>query len=196
MADRHLDQRVTGDWSPGGLEALHNPVFPIAGQVKALLEEILERMTDEFNMPELLAKVEERTPYIVVAFQECERMNVLTREIRRSLTELDLGLKVRGGGSWWERSRPKDTARRPGERKRGCRDPRAGELSWSNPNAWDGIPPRNQGLAGLQGLQDQSSTTSEAIVKSERATPASQRARAARGASKREVLTGWCLLLT
>lgn len=55
-------------------------------------------MTDEFNMAELLAKVEERSPYIVVAFQECERMNVLTREIRRSLTELDLGLKVRGGG--------------------------------------------------------------------------------------------------
>lgn len=72
-------------------------MFPIAGQVKALLEEIQERMTDEFNMAELLAKVEERSPYIVVAFQECERMNVLTREIRRSLTELDLGLKVRGG---------------------------------------------------------------------------------------------------
>ncbi|XP_032287636.1 dynein heavy chain 9, axonemal [Phoca vitulina] len=62
-------------------------------KVKALLEEILERVTDEFNMPELLAKVEERTPYIVVTFQECERMNILTREIRHSLRELDLGLK-------------------------------------------------------------------------------------------------------
>ncbi|XP_021550173.1 LOW QUALITY PROTEIN: dynein axonemal heavy chain 9 [Neomonachus schauinslandi] len=62
-------------------------------KVKALLEEILERVTDEFNMPELLAKVEERTPYLVVTFQECERMNVLTREIRHSLRELDLGLK-------------------------------------------------------------------------------------------------------
>ncbi|KAM8956225.1 dynein axonemal heavy chain 9 isoform 2-T2 [Lycaon pictus] len=62
-------------------------------KVKALLEEILERMTDEFNMAELMAKVEERTPYIVVAFQECERMNILTREIQRSLRELDLGLK-------------------------------------------------------------------------------------------------------
>ncbi|KAL8211659.1 UNVERIFIED_CONTAM: hypothetical protein K2H54_005362 [Gekko kuhli] len=40
-----------------------------------------------------MAKVEERTPYIVVAFQECERMNLLTSEIRRSLRELDLGLK-------------------------------------------------------------------------------------------------------
>ncbi|XP_062965627.1 dynein axonemal heavy chain 9 [Cynocephalus volans] len=62
-------------------------------KVKALLEEILERMTDEFNIPELMAKVEERTPYVVVAFQECERMNILTREIQRSLRELGLGLK-------------------------------------------------------------------------------------------------------
>ena len=37
--------------------------------------------------------MEDRTPYIVVAFQECERMNQLTAEIRRSLKELDLGLK-------------------------------------------------------------------------------------------------------
>ncbi|XP_054427204.1 dynein axonemal heavy chain 9 isoform X2 [Pteronotus mesoamericanus] len=62
-------------------------------KVRALLEEILERVTDEFNLPELMAKVEERTPYIAVVFQECERMNVLTREIQRSLRELHLGLK-------------------------------------------------------------------------------------------------------
>lgn len=62
--------------------------------MKALLDDILEKLTDEFNIPELMAKVEERTPYIVVAFQECERMNFLTCEIKRSLRELDLGLKV------------------------------------------------------------------------------------------------------
>ncbi|NWT53908.1 DYH9 protein, partial [Erythrocercus mccallii] len=61
--------------------------------VQALLEEMLEKLTDEFNMAELLAKVEERTPYAVVALQECERMNALTAEIRRSLAELELGLK-------------------------------------------------------------------------------------------------------
>ncbi|XP_074967279.1 dynein axonemal heavy chain 9-like [Phalacrocorax aristotelis] len=61
--------------------------------VKALLEEMLEKLMDEFNIAELMAKVEERTPYIVVAFQECERMNILTSEIKRSLKELDLGLK-------------------------------------------------------------------------------------------------------
>ncbi|KAM5310557.1 dynein axonemal heavy chain 9 isoform 2-T2 [Glossophaga mutica] len=62
-------------------------------KVKALLEEILERVTDEFNLPELMAKVEERTPYTAVIFQECERMNVLTREIQHSLKELHLALK-------------------------------------------------------------------------------------------------------
>ncbi|OCT60754.1 dynein heavy chain 9, axonemal isoform X2 [Xenopus laevis] len=62
-------------------------------KVKATLDEILEKLPDEFNIPELMAKVEERTPYIVVAFQECERMNGLTSEIKRSLRELDLGLK-------------------------------------------------------------------------------------------------------
>ncbi|XP_036884188.1 dynein heavy chain 9, axonemal isoform X2 [Sturnira hondurensis] len=62
-------------------------------KVKALLEEILERVTDEFNLPELMTKVEECTPYTAVVFQECERMNVLTREIQRSLRELHLGLK-------------------------------------------------------------------------------------------------------
>ncbi|XP_014742318.1 PREDICTED: dynein heavy chain 9, axonemal [Sturnus vulgaris] len=61
--------------------------------VQALLEEMLEKLTDEFNMAELVAKVEERTPYAVVALQECERMNALTAELRRSLTELELGMK-------------------------------------------------------------------------------------------------------
>ena len=69
-------------------------MFPILGQVKAVLEEILERVTDEFNLPELMARAEERTPYVVVTLQECERMNMLTRQMQRSLRELDLGLKV------------------------------------------------------------------------------------------------------
>ena len=63
-------------------------------QVKTILDEILEKMSDEFNMMELFAKVEEKTPYVLVALQECERMNTLTREMKRSLKEVDLGLKV------------------------------------------------------------------------------------------------------
>ncbi|XP_068610643.1 dynein axonemal heavy chain 9 [Brachionichthys hirsutus] len=62
-------------------------------KVRAALEEIMEKLPEEFNMAELLGKAEERTPYQVVALQECERMNLLTQEIRRSLRELSLGLK-------------------------------------------------------------------------------------------------------
>lgn len=54
----------------------------------------MEKVPESFGVQEMMARVEERTPYIVVAFQECERMNFLTAEIRRSLKELALGLKV------------------------------------------------------------------------------------------------------
>ena len=62
--------------------------------MKTLLDELIEKLPEEFNILELHGKVEEKTPYILVALQECERMNNLTSEIRRSLKELDLGLKV------------------------------------------------------------------------------------------------------
>uniref|UniRef100_A0A8C9W079 Dynein axonemal heavy chain 17 n=1 Tax=Scleropages formosus TaxID=113540 RepID=A0A8C9W079_SCLFO len=62
-------------------------------KVKAVLDDVMEKLHEEFNLPELMSKVEDRTPYIVVAFQECERMNFLTQEIKRSLKELNLGLK-------------------------------------------------------------------------------------------------------
>jgi dynein heavy chain, axonemal len=42
-----------------------------------------------------MSKTEEKSPYTIVAIQECERMNILTTEIRRSLSELNLGLKVK-----------------------------------------------------------------------------------------------------
>lgn len=63
-------------------------------QVRAILDEIMEKLPEEFNMVELLSKAEERTPYVVVALQECERMNLLTQEMKHSLKELSLGLKV------------------------------------------------------------------------------------------------------
>ncbi len=59
-----------------------------------MLDEILEKLPEEFNMAELMAKAEDRTPYTVVALQECDRMNTLTSEMKSSLKELDLGLKV------------------------------------------------------------------------------------------------------
>ena len=54
-------------------------------KIKALVDDVMEKLPEAFNMIEIMGKVEERTPYVVVAFQECERMNFLTNEIRRSL---------------------------------------------------------------------------------------------------------------
>ncbi|XP_066917361.1 dynein beta chain, ciliary-like [Clytia hemisphaerica] len=62
-------------------------------KVKQVLDEILEKLPEEFNMVELMTKAEDRTPYTVVALQEADRMNGLTNEMKVSLKELDLGLK-------------------------------------------------------------------------------------------------------
>ena len=66
----------------------------IMSQVKQVMDEINDKIPEPFNIAEIMAKVEERTPYIVVAFQECERMNFLMAELKRSLKELELGLRV------------------------------------------------------------------------------------------------------
>ena len=62
-------------------------------KVKTIVDDIMDKIPEQFNMSEIMSKVEERTPYVIVAFQECERMNTLMKEMKRSLRELDLGLK-------------------------------------------------------------------------------------------------------
>lgn len=64
-------------------------------KIKAIIDDVLEKLPEPFNMLELQQKVDpsERTPYVVVAYQECERMNTLITEVRSSLKTLDLGLK-------------------------------------------------------------------------------------------------------
>ncbi|KAM9308794.1 LOW QUALITY PROTEIN: dynein axonemal heavy chain 11 [Gastrophryne carolinensis] len=62
-------------------------------KVKNVLDVILEKLPEEYNLQEIMQKTTERSPYILVCFQECERMNILMNEMRRSLKELDLGLK-------------------------------------------------------------------------------------------------------
>ncbi|KAL3316100.1 Dynein heavy chain 9, axonemal [Cichlidogyrus casuarinus] len=64
-------------------------------KIQSIVDDIRERLPEEFNIAELQGKVppEERTPFVVVAFQECERMNFLLKEMSRSLKELNLGLK-------------------------------------------------------------------------------------------------------
>ncbi|XP_039885510.1 dynein heavy chain 11, axonemal isoform X2 [Simochromis diagramma] len=62
-------------------------------KVTSIIEDILDKLPEEYNMAEIMAKTTERNPYTLVCFQECERMNLLLVEIKKSLHELDLGLK-------------------------------------------------------------------------------------------------------
>jgi dynein heavy chain len=61
--------------------------------VKEMIDKFLDQLPPEFVMLDLFAKAKERTPYVVVCLQECERMNILTFTMRTSLTDLDMGLK-------------------------------------------------------------------------------------------------------
>ena len=63
-------------------------------RVKQILDEILEKLPDEFPLVEICSRLEEKTPFMVVIVQECERVNGLLIEAKRSLRELDKGLKV------------------------------------------------------------------------------------------------------
>lgn len=64
-------------------------------QVRSVIEDILDRLPEEYNMADMISKTTDRNPYVSVCLQECDRMNLLLAEIKRSLNELDLGLKVR-----------------------------------------------------------------------------------------------------
>jgi len=62
-------------------------------KAKTVLDDLVERTPAAFDMEEIRGKVDEITPYVMVAIQEAERMNVLLAEMKRSLAELNLGLK-------------------------------------------------------------------------------------------------------
>ncbi|XP_043973511.1 dynein axonemal heavy chain 11 isoform X1 [Gambusia affinis] len=62
-------------------------------KIMAIIEDILEKLPEEYNVSEMMGKTTERSPYVLVCFQECERMNLLVAEIKKSLSELDAGLK-------------------------------------------------------------------------------------------------------
>ncbi|BET02170.1 Dynein, axonemal heavy chain [Nesidiocoris tenuis] len=62
-------------------------------KVRSAVDDILDKCGETFHVHEMMAKTEDRSPYTIVAFQECERMNILTNEMKRSLRELSLGLK-------------------------------------------------------------------------------------------------------
>jgi len=63
-------------------------------KVKRILDDVTEKLPDLFPLSELQERgQEDLTPYTSVFLQECERMNMLLFEMKRSLAELDLGLK-------------------------------------------------------------------------------------------------------
>jgi len=63
-------------------------------RAKNSLDELLERLPDTFDMEDIRARCDgDFSPYTMVAIQESERINVVIIEIKRSLIELDLGLK-------------------------------------------------------------------------------------------------------
>ncbi|XP_026835009.1 dynein beta chain, ciliary isoform X2 [Drosophila erecta] len=82
-----LQPRMTGGSGSGGETVSQEDI------IKNIIEDLLDKTPTPFNILELMGRVEDRSPYIIVAFQECERMNNLMTELKRSLNELDLGLK-------------------------------------------------------------------------------------------------------
>ena len=66
--------------------------------VREVMSNIQERLPEEFEMVSLSLKAKPLLegpsgPYIVVALQECGRINALISEIRKSISDLDKGLK-------------------------------------------------------------------------------------------------------
>merc|ERR1719276_169728 len=67
-------------------------------QVKEVMADLQKRLPENFQMIIIGDKAEpllalESAPFVVVVIQECQRMNVLLTEIRKSLIDLDKGIK-------------------------------------------------------------------------------------------------------
>jgi dynein heavy chain len=52
----------------------------------------LSQLPKNFDLSAIRAKITNWDPYIIVALQECERINALVSQVRRSLIELEMGL--------------------------------------------------------------------------------------------------------
>ena len=62
--------------------------------VRAKLDELLDHIPEPFHLSELAERLEDdRTPPQHVFYQECERMNALLEVLRKTLAELQLGLR-------------------------------------------------------------------------------------------------------
>lgn len=84
-------------------ETIFNTIMEISGSsngsgsgkkeqgVLALVLDLKAKTPDDFNMFDITSKIKEKTPFNVVCLQECERMNTLLGEIKRSLEDLRRG---------------------------------------------------------------------------------------------------------
>jgi len=78
-----LQGAAAGGGDGGGKDAI----------VAEKMADLLDRAPALFSMIDINSRIAEKTPFLVVLLQECERMNELLGEIRRSLNELKLGLE-------------------------------------------------------------------------------------------------------
>ena len=84
--------------SGGGSGGGGGAAAAVKDPVRERLEDLLERLPEDFVMIDIQMKSEAllkeafRAPYVLVAMQECLRMNVLLQRIRTSLIELQKGL--------------------------------------------------------------------------------------------------------
>ena len=60
--------------------------------VMSMLMDYKQRCPIDLPWLDILARIKDKTPFIVVCLQEVERMNILLGEIRKSLEDLRLGL--------------------------------------------------------------------------------------------------------
>ena len=58
------------------------PVTTREDKIKALVDDVMEKLPEAFNMGEIMGKVEERTRYVVVAFQVCKETKDCSTSLR------------------------------------------------------------------------------------------------------------------
>ena len=89
-----LDLQPRSGGGGGGAEGVTSPQVMVQMLIQTILTDKSRGIEGiHYNLEDIAsALVDERGPYQNVFLQECDRMNMLCKEIRRSLKELDLGL--------------------------------------------------------------------------------------------------------
>jgi len=67
--EQFLDFRTVFELQPRESGATGGPATTREEKIKTMVDDIMEKLPDPFNMHEIMGKVEERTPYVIVAFQ-------------------------------------------------------------------------------------------------------------------------------